>query len=185
MLLCYNLSTEIIYRLLVSQVTIDSKAVTKKKSGVFVSNVIHYLLFYVIITVLFISGIAKIIDPLTIVKTLEAFKLFSFTSLENEINIFIATTLPILEIGLAILLITKTKLKVVLPVTLLLFTSFLFSSIYGYYLGITNDCGCFGSIIKSEFGWGMVVRNVFLLLLNVMLIFSFVRNTYKPNAKSI
>ena len=125
--------------------------------------------YYLIVSVLLFSGVAKIIDPLPLIKTLEAFKLFSFTSIENEINLFIATTLPIYEIGLALLLVLKIKLNIALPLTLLLFTTFLFYSIYGYYIGITNDCGCFGDLIKSEFGVGMVVRNIVFLLIVVAL----------------
>lgn len=114
---------------------------------------------YLIVLVLLVSGLAKIIDPLPLIKTIEAFKLFSDT-----INIFISTTLPILEIGLAVLLLMKVNLKITLSLTLLLFASFLFYAIYGYFLGIKNDCGCFGDIIKSEFGVGMIVRNIFLLV---------------------
>lgn len=124
------------------------------------SKLFYYSTYYLIIGVLLFSGIAKIIDPLPLIKTLEAFKLFSFISWGDGINIFIATTLPIFEIGLAILLILKIKLNVALPLTLIFFTGFLIYSIYGYYLGLTNDCGCFGDIIKSEFGVGMVVRNI-------------------------
>ncbi|NCO31437.1 hypothetical protein GW891_01045, partial [bacterium] len=86
---------------------------------------------YSVVAVLLFSGIAKIIDPLPLIKTLEATKIFSYISWGNEINIFIATTLPIFEIGLAFLLFLKIKLKVVLQLTLLLFTSFLLYSIYG------------------------------------------------------
>jgi len=124
---------------------------------------------YSVVAVLLFSGIAKIIDPLPLIKTLEATKIFSYISWGNEINIFIATTLPIFEIGLAFLLFLKIKLKVVLQLTLLLFTSFLLYSIYGYYLGLTNDCGCFGDIIKSEFGVGMIVRNLGFVLILVFL----------------
>lgn len=113
---------------------------------------------------MFFSGIAKIIDPLPIIKTLETFKLFSFISWGDEINVFVATTLPIFEIGLALLLMLKIKLNVALPLTLILFTGFLIYSIYGYYLGLTNDCGCFGDIIKSEFGAGMSFRNIVLTI---------------------
>jgi len=142
----------------VSQIAINSKAI--KKSSKSVTKIIQLLLFYFIVAVLLISGIAKIIDPLPLIKTLEAFKLFSFTPFENVINIFIATTLPILEIGLAILLITKTNIKLTLLITLILFILFLFISIYGYYIGVTNNCACFGDLIKSEFGVGMIVRNL-------------------------
>ena len=126
-------------------------------------------LHYSVVVVLLFSGITKIIDPLPLIKTLEATKIFSFISFENEINIFIATILPIIEIGLAFLLILKIRLKVVLLITLILFGSFLIYSIYGYYLGLTNDCGCFGDIIKSEFGVGMIVRNIFFLIITAFL----------------
>ncbi len=127
-------------------------------------SLLYYIAYYLIVGILFFSGIAKIIDPLPIIKTLETFKLFSFISWGDEINVFVATTLPIFEIGLALLLMLKIKLNVALPLTLILFTGFLIYSIYGYYLGLTNDCGCFGDIIKSEFGAGMSFRNIVLTI---------------------
>ena len=132
------------------------------RANIFGENIrkyLYYSVYYFIIIVLLFSGITKILDPLPLIKTLEAFKLFSDT-----INIFISTTLPILEIGLALLLILKKNQKIILSVTLFLFTGFLFYSIYGYYLGIVNDCGCFGNLIKSEFGVSMIVRNFFLFM---------------------
>ena len=126
--------------------------------------------YYFITSILLFSGFAKIIDPLPLIKILEAFNLFSFTPFGGEINFAITAILPLLEIGLAILLIMKVKLKVTLSLTLLLFTGFLFYAIYGYYLGITNDCGCFGDIIKSEFGVGMILRNFIFIAIIIYIV---------------
>lgn len=141
-------------------------------------ELIYEVFFYLIVLVLLFSGFAKIIDPLPLIKTLEAFKLFSFTPFEGEINFYIAATLPLFEIGLAILLIMKVKLKVTLSLTMLLFTGFLFYAIYGYYLGITNDCGCFGDLIKSEFGVGMILRNSVFTVTLLFLLYQTYRNDF-------
>ena len=152
------------------------KAVEKSK----IPN-LHYLIGYYFITaVLLFSGITKILDPLPLIETLKL-----ITIIPESLQILIATLLPVVEIGLAVLMIMKIKQKATLTAVTTLFAFFLAFSIYGTVVGFGGDCGCFGDVVKSEFGWGMIIRNVFLLLLNVMLIFSFVRNTYKPNAKSI
>lgn len=144
-------------------------------------ELIYEVFFYIIVLVLLFSGFAKIIDPLPLMKTLEALKLFSFTTLEGEINFYLAATLPLFEIGLAILLLMKVNLKLILSITLLLFTGFLFYAVYGYYLGITNDCGCFGNIIKSEFGVGMIVRNFVLFVITVFILLGSIKLLGRAN----
>ena len=135
-------------------------------------NIIFHIGLYLIAGVLLISGISKIADPLPFIETVKA-----FTGLSEEIIILAATILPVLEIGLGILLILKIKLKPALLVTLILFGGFLAFSIYGTIMGMNNDCGCFGSLVKSQIGWGMVGRNILFTII-VALIHLRVKKNY-------
>jgi putative oxidoreductase len=122
----------------------------------------HYVYcagLYLIAAVLIFSGISKIMDPMPLIET---FKLVAM--IPEEVCIIIAAVLSLLEIGLGLLLMFRCKPKLVLSVTLVLFAVFLAFSIYGTIVGMNNDCGCFGRIIKSEIGWKMVGRNIIILL---------------------
>lgn len=114
--------------------------------------------YYLIAGVLLFSGISKILDPMPLIETLKL-----VANLPEHLIIGISCLLPIIEISLGILLVLKIKPKLVLPVVLVLFASFSLFSVYGTVVGLKNDCGCFGSLVKSEIGWGMVVRNMLLL----------------------
>jgi len=127
---------------------------------------------YFLAAVLLISGISKIIDPIPLIETLKA-----FAKLPEDILILIVTILPVIEMGLGILLVLKIKPKPVLLGTLLLFAAFLAFSIYGTIIGMKNDCGCFGSLVKSQIGWGMVGRNIIMFLTSVCVKMTFCRGT--------
>jgi len=122
-------------------------------------NIIYYVCLYLVAGVLLLSGISKIIDPMPLIEMLKL-----VVGLPEEFLIILATILPIIEIGLSLLLVLKTKPKPVQLATLVLFGAFLIFSIYGTIAGMNNNCGCFGGLIKSEIGWGMVGRNVLLLM---------------------
>ena len=128
-------------------------------------RIAYYSGTYIIAAVLLISGISKILDPLPLIETLKA-----FTKLSEDILIITATILPVIEIGLGLLLMLKIKPKPVLYGTLILFTVFLVFSVYGTIKGMNNDCGCFGSLVKSQIGWGMVIRNLGFLIVGGLLI---------------
>ena len=130
-----------------------------------VKNILYYAGFYLIAGVLLFSGISKIIDPIPLIETLKL-----VAKLPEDIFIIIATVLPIIEIGLGLLIIMRIKPKPVLLTTLILFGAFLAFSIYGTIIGMKNDCGCFGSLVKSEIGWGMMGRNIFLLVVNILIV---------------
>lgn len=132
-----------------------------------IKKYIFYISYYLIIVVLLFSGIAKLIDPLPTIETLNAVNFF-----DNEVNIFITTSLSLVEIGLALVLISKNYLKIVTVIITLIFIGFLFFAIYGYAIGLNEDCGCFGEIIKSQFKEGMLIRNVILSILGVILIYN-------------
>ena len=114
-------------------------------NGIIGSKILHNIMLYFIAGVLLVSGIAKIADPMPMIETLKA-----LTSLGENLIILATTLLPIIEIGLGILLVLRIGPKIVLFCTLILFGAFLAFSIYGTLMGISNDCGCFGSLVKSD-----------------------------------
>jgi len=128
------------------------------------NHIFSLIAFYLLTAVLLFSGIAKIIDPLPLLNTLK-----QITFLSTELQIIIATLLPVVEIGLAFLMLTKSKLKMVLPIVAMLFAAFLAFSIYGIFAGFGADCGCFGNVVKSSFGWGMIFRNTLFLVLSLVI----------------
>ena len=133
-------------------------------------NIAYYAGLYLIAGVLLFSGISKILDPMPLIETLKL-----VAKLPEDILIIIATILPILEIGLGILIVLKIKPNQVLIATLALFALFFAFSVYGTIIGLKNDCGCFGSIVKSEIGWWMVGRNSCFLIVNTIILNCFNR----------
>ncbi len=127
-------------------------------------KILYFVSFYLIAAVLLLSGIAKIIDPIPLLNTL---KLITF--IPESFLVIIATLLPVAEIGLALLMFTKTKLKITLPIIAVLLTVFLGFSIYGMLAGYSNDCGCFGNTIRSSFSLGMIIRNAMFLIISLYL----------------
>jgi len=91
------------------------------------------------------------------------------------IKSMIIDTLPYVEIAAGSLLIFKIFDKIILPVNSLIYLSFLIFAIWGLSTGIEMDCGCFGdldsssfigSLLGSEMGWEMVIRNsIFVLMI--------------------
>ncbi len=125
-----------------------------------------FLFYYSIIVILFFTGFAKILNPIQLINTL---KIFPFP---DELILVTTTLLPIFEISLAVMLFLKIKLKLTMIFVVLLFSFFFLFSVYGFYLGLDNDCGCFGNVIQSRFGWGMILRNFILLCISLFLIFN-------------
>ena len=130
-----------------------------------VSTVLYTSVYYLIAAVLLFSGIVKILDPLPLLETLKL-----ITIVPESLQIIIATLLPIVEIGLAVLMLLKIKSKITLIAVTGLFASFLAFSIYGMAVGFGGDCGCFGDVLKSDFGFWMILRNTIFLLLSFQII---------------
>ncbi len=121
-------------------------------------------LYYFICTVLLFSGITKIIDPSPMIETMKAaFKV------DENLLVLAATILPIVEIALGLMLVLKIQTKKTLLTATALFFVFFVFSIYGTLIGLNVDCGCFGSVVKSEFGMTMVIRDLILLTIVVWL----------------
>ncbi|MFZ2323375.1 MAG: MauE/DoxX family redox-associated membrane protein [Ignavibacteriaceae bacterium] len=130
---------------------------------------LYVISFYFIAVVLLVSGISKILNPENLLNTLNA----TLTFLGENILILIATVLPVLEIALGLMLILpvpmgKIKTKETLIATLILFAVFFLFSIYGTIAGYDVDCGCFGTVIKNEFGVWMIFRNMILFVITFL-----------------
>jgi len=112
----------------------------------------HVRVIKIILGLLLIfSGITKIVDPSKTVNLMLEFKV-----IPEFLILIVVSILPILEILIGVLV---------------LFSGFFLISIYGTLIGLSSDCGCFGSVIKSRIGWGMVVRNgMFVVLIGYNLV---------------
>jgi hypothetical protein len=153
-----------------SSIYTGTKELTPKKLFYYFNIIITFVLSFVLI----FAGISKIIDPSPLINNLTA----AFNFLPGTVLILISTILPLIELSLGLLLIfslykgnLKSRLKIILIVTTSLFGLFLAYSIYGYIIGLKNDCGCFGNAVKADFGVGMIIRNSSFLLLSVCFLF--------------
>lgn len=124
-------------------------------------NVIYVLMYYGIAIILFSSGIMKIVDPIPLMETLKTFFHFS-----NTENLMFITILSSIEISIAVLLIINKLQKQILFIATILIFCFLLFAVYGSIIGNSVDCGCFGSIVKSEFGLNMIIRNFLFFLMS-------------------
>jgi hypothetical protein len=110
------------------------------------------ILTYLLAGILAFSGVAKLIDASGLISTLQ-----QLSFLNETMTVWIATLLPILEIGLAVALFLQWKPRVTLATTTLLFAGFLSFAVYGFYMGMAGDCSCFGNLVESRFGRAMLI----------------------------
>lgn len=151
---------------LMNKLNIAVKYYTLKKSDANLTiSFLKYLAYYIIAFILLVSGIIKIISPENFLNTLNT----TLNFLSESIIILIAAALPVIEIALGLMLVLRTKVKETLAAAVILFSIFLLFSIYGTIAGFGVDCGCFGTVIKNEFGILMIGRNFVLLLISLLL----------------
>jgi len=115
-----------------------------------VQNLFRYILAVVLIS----AGVLKLLDNTALFETVAY-----ITWLPVWFKSILIATLPWFEILVAIVLVTKWKFKYVLSLVTVIFAGFLGFSIYGFATGLEGDCGCFGDLAESSFGWGMIIRN--------------------------
>jgi len=104
------------------------------------------------------AGLMKIYDTTGLMKALQ-----QVAFLNKQLIVIVATMLPLLELGLGVGLLLRYKPAVILGLASGLLTVFLMFSIYGFFRGFSGDCGCFGDLTKSWFGWEMITRNFLLV----------------------
>ena len=59
--------------------------------------------------------------------------------------------------------------KMITIIVTILFAGFLLYSLVGTLSGYNMECGCFGGLVESRFGWSMVIRNAALFMMVVMI----------------
>jgi uncharacterized membrane protein YphA (DoxX/SURF4 family) len=129
-------------------------------------TVIQYtqLLFRVVLGILLvIAGYLKIQDNSALFESVAY-----ITWMPMFFKSLIIDLLPWIEVVVGGLLVINLFGKVVKPAAALIYFSFFVFAIYGLGAGIEGDCGCFGdpesgsilaTLLGSEFGWKMVIRN--------------------------
>jgi len=112
-----------------------------------------------------VAGASKLVQIAGFRDTLERTGFMS----ETEASA-LAIVLPLLEVVLALLLVTRTAMQIVAPIVL--FLSACFSAVHGYAAIYGSvDCGCFGIVVNSEVGHlvllglslAMLVGSVFIM----------------------
>lgn len=148
----------------------DSSFITQRAPRTAYLNII---ITYILSLVLLFAGISKIIDATSLIENLSSI----FPFLPETLLILISTLLPLVEITLAFLLVfslykgeMKRYRKIILLSTSVLFGIFFLYSIYGFVIGSRADCGCFGNVVKSSSGWGMIARNFVFLILSIVVL---------------
>ena len=141
----------------------------KQKSFLLYSN---YIITILLSAVLLFSGINKIIAPIALLENLTT----TFKFLPENLFLIIAALLPMIEIALGVFLVfslykeSLSKYKKIINLSVVvLFGLFFVYGIYSYIIGLSNDCGCFGDAIKSGTGFGVILRNTFLLILAIFI----------------
>ena len=104
--------------------------------------------------ILILAGYLKLQDNSALFETIAY-----ITWIPVGLMSFIVDWLPWIEILTGALLLTRFMNKAVITVVLLIFSGFLGFAIYGYATGMEGDCGCFGDLSDSSFGWSMIIRN--------------------------
>lgn len=136
---------------------------------------IQYVFRFILGGLLVFAGILKLQDNTTLFESVAYIPWLSI-----GIKSLLIDFLPYIEIGAGSLLIFKIFDRVVLPLNALIYLSFLIFAIWGLSTGIEMDCGCFGeldsssligTLLGSEMGWKMVIRNsIFMLMFGFLFI---------------
>jgi len=114
-----------------------------------------------IVLCLLVAGITKLINPKPAVLLLKAISVFPTFLIIPTVSL-----LPIAEILLGLALAINYRIHLTLIVIFCLFFVFLLFSVYGFLTGLQGDCGCFGSLLKSEFNRVMIIRNFLFTIIS-------------------
>jgi len=150
------------------------RTIVLARPGITLRRYLYATTYYFIAIVLLAAWMFKIFDPAPMLGTLD---LIQF--LNNPLSVFIATVLPVIEIALGMLLLTGKKIRISLIAATGLFWFFFGFSVYGYAVGLDADCGCFGNVIASDFGIGMIMRNAIFAAVASMVIIHHKKNNNK------
>lgn len=141
-----------------------------------IQNYIIEIIRIFVALVLLMSGLSKLFSPLDLVEVIKL-----FLDIDNSVLILVATSIPIVEIFIGIMLLLRQKPKYTISLTFLIMTFFFLISVWGNILNIKLDCGCFGSLIKSEFDRIMIIRNFVFFLAALSLYINYKKSRAKIN----
>ncbi|MEX2600634.1 MAG: MauE/DoxX family redox-associated membrane protein [Balneolaceae bacterium] len=116
--------------------------------------------------VLILAGYLKLQDSSALMETVA-----TITWLPVWLKWRIVELLPWVEILTGILLLIRLKERWVVSLVSLIFLGFLGFAIYGFATGMEGDCGCFGELADSTFGWKMIFRNGFFATMALFLFY--------------
>jgi uncharacterized membrane protein YphA (DoxX/SURF4 family) len=129
-------------------------------------NIISYVqIFFRVVLglLLIIAGYLKVQDNSALFESVAY-----ITWIPIGLKSLVIDLLPWAELLVGGLLIVNLFGKIVIPTAALIYMSFFVFAIWGLGAGIEGDCGCFGdpesgsilaTLLGSEFGWKMVIRN--------------------------
>ena len=125
---------------------------------------------YTLGTILIISGMIKLNDPLGFAYKLEEY--YSADVLDIPFMIEFAFVngfmVSLAEVMLGMAIIVGWKIRETLVLSMLMFVFFGFLTFYSAYFNKVNDCGCFGDAIRFT-PWQSFIKDMFLMLLTVIL----------------
>lgn len=125
---------------------------------------------YTLGTILIISGMIKLNDPLGFAYKLEEYYSADVLDIPFMIKFAFANgfIVSLAEVVLGMAIIVGYKIRETLILSMLMFVFFGFLTFYSAYFNKVNDCGCFGDAIHFT-PWQSFSKDMFLMLLTVIL----------------
>jgi hypothetical protein len=113
--------------------------------------------------VFLVAGLLKSADMALFVQQIKAYGIVS----QWSILVAIAWAMVVLEMALGVGLIVAYRVKIVFPATALLLLAFLGITVWAWFTGSTEACGCFGAWIERTPGEAALEDVVLLTLLGL------------------
>lgn len=104
------------------------------------------------------AGVPKLLDPATFAEDISNYRL-----VPDTVAAYAAVIVPVLEIVIALALITGVEAKGSALVAAAMLAGFAVAMLQAIVRDIDLTCGCFGTATESEVGWGSIARNVGLM----------------------
>lgn len=125
---------------------------------------------YTLGTILIISGMIKLNDPLGFAYKLEEYYSADVFDIPFLIKFAFANgfIVSLAEVMLGMAIIVGYKIRETLVLSMLMFVFFGFLTFYSAYFNKVNDCGCFGDAIHFT-PWQSFSKDMFLMLLTIIL----------------
>lgn len=129
----------------------------------------QYLFRFILGGLLVFAGILKMQDNSALFESVAY-----ITWLPIGFKSLVIDLLPYVEVIVGGLLAFSLFSKYVDPIATSIYLVFFIFAVYGLGQGLEGDCGCFGelgessligSLLSSQFGWKMVIRNGFFVLM--------------------